>query len=177
MTEITDLRALLEVYGIDDTEYTDTQLEIILNQAKTYIGKEFVEGSTHEDYLRIYEGSVYMTNYYPIDVETVEIIVEGVEVTPRKITHEGIIYFEDVLHGELSCSYTQELSDEDIESTVLPLAMYLIRDQNGGGTMSSIHEGDLQISYDTTTSLSTNAQIHHLVQSLRDKYKARVRLL
>lgn len=174
MTEISDLRELLQVYGIDDSQYTDTQLQLLLKQARTFIGNATPEN--REDYVDQYHGKKYMTQYYPVSVDSVNVTVGGESVTPHHITEEGIIYFDNIVNGELSCTYTQQLSEEDISGAVLPLVVYMIQDQNGGN-MSSITEGDVSVSFDNNSTVSTSNQINRLIESLRQKYKARVVLL
>lgn len=177
MTETEQLRALLEVYGIDDTQYTDAQLELMIQQAKNAVSADVANETTHEDYHRHFAGTVYMTDYYPVDVESLEITVDGEVVVPRRITHDGLVYFDNLMQGELVCTYSQAFDEGDVESTIIPLAMYMIRDKEGGN-QSSIKEGDITVSFDTDSPSSTNAQISHLVSSLRAKYnKARVRLI
>jgi hypothetical protein len=126
MTEISDLRELLQVYGIDDSQYTDTQLQLLLKQARTYIGD--VTPTSHTDYVERFNGKRYMTQFYPVGVESVTVTVEGESITPHYISEDGIIYFDKIVTGELRCTYTQQLNEEDISSAVIPLAMYMIKD-------------------------------------------------
>lgn len=177
MTEIVDeLRALLELYNIDDSQYTDEQLEMMISQARACIGTEYTEASDHEDYVRDFCGDYYLTEYYPIDIESVRVTIDDERVFPDKITSEGIIYFENEHRGKLSCTYVQDFSSDDIKDVILPVAMYMIRDKNGGN-MRSINEGDISITYENDSQLSTSNMIASLVQKLQNKYKARVRLL
>ncbi len=177
MTEIVDeLRALLQLYKIDDTMYTDDDLMLMITQARACIGTEFVEATEHEDYVHDFCGNRYITHYYPVVVDGVRITIDDERVFPDKITTEGIIYFENECRGKLSCTYVQDFSSDDITNVILPLAMYMIRDQNGGNTRS-INEGDISITYDNDSQISTGNMIASLVQKLQNKYKARVRLL
>lgn len=176
MTDITTLREYLQLRGIDDTAYTDEQLQLLISQATAYIGEDFVNPTTHEDYLRHYEGTRYMTDYYPVDVSSCVVLVDGEEVTPHKITEEGIIYFENHIQGELLCTYVQAIDETAIEQALFGVIGYMIADTTGGN-MKSINEGDISITYDTDNNLSTSSQISHLIESLRNKYKARVRLI
>jgi hypothetical protein len=174
MTEISDLRELLQVYGIDDSQYTDTQLQLLLKQARTYIGD--VTPTSHTDYVERFNGKRYMTQYYPVGVDSVTILVDEESITPKYITEEGIIYFDNMVTGELRCTYTQQLSEEEISDAILPLTVYMIKD-NIGGNMSSITEGDVSVSFDNNSTVSTSNQINRLIESLRNKYKSRVVLL
>ena len=174
MTEISDLRELLQVYGIDDSQYTDTQLQLLLKQARAFIGD--VTPTEHTDYVERFNGKRYMTQFYPVGVESVTVTVEGESITPHYISEDGIIYFDKIVNGELQCTYTQQLSEEDISSAVIPLTVYMIKD-NMGGNMSSITEGDVSVSFDNNSTVSTSNQINRLIESLRQKYKARVVLL
>lgn len=176
-TTIEQLRETLNVYGVDDSQYTDEQLEVFITQAKELVGSEYVEKVEHEDYVEDICCKRYMTNYYPVVVDSVVVLVDGVEVTPHKITEDGIIYFDEIVEGEFSCTYNQGISEGEVSSAIVTLSMYLIRDKTGQGTLSSIQEGDLKVTYATDNILSAGNRISQLVNNIRNKYKARVRLL
>lgn len=177
LTEIVEeLRELLQVYDIDDSRYTDEQLMMMISQARACVGTEYIEPKSCEDYVRDFVGGYYMTDFYPILADSVVVTIDDEVVIPDKITEEGIIYFENQQRGKLSCSYVQDFSSDDITSVILPVTMYMIRDITGGN-LSSINEGDISISYDNTSAMSTSSMIQNLVTRLQNKYKARVRLL
>lgn len=176
MTDINKLRQFLQVYNIDDTEYTDDQLQLMISQASSIIGDEFVSENNREDYVRNFEGTEYMTDFYPVLVDSVVVTVNTEEVTPHKITEEGIIYFTNHVQGEFSCSYVQAISSDEIEQTMFSVVMYMIREQNAGN-IRSINEGDVSVTYDTDNTMSMGNQINNLIEQLRGKYKARVRLI
>jgi len=176
MTDIEALRQFLQVYNIDDTEYTDEQLSLLISQAGTLIGDEYTQGATHEDYTRKWEGTTYMTDFYPIDVDSVCVVVDDEEVQPHKITEEGLIYFENHIQGEFVCTYTQAINTATLDKAIMGLVMYMIRDMNDRN-LKSINEGDISITYNTDSDMSTHSQISNLIQNIRNKYKARVRLI
>ena len=176
MTDIQKLRQYLQLQGIDDTTYTDEQLSLMISQATAFIGDEYVTPQEKEDYVRHFEGMTYMTDFYPVNVESVVVTVDDEEVTPHKITEEGLVYFENQVQGELLCTYLQAVDESIVEQAVNGVIMYSIRDSTGGN-MKSINEGDISITYDTDNGMSTSSQISHLVDSLRQKFKARVRLI
>lgn len=177
MTIVEDLRQLLVANGIDDTQYTDEELTIFIDTAKTVIGLEYTESIAHEDYVEKIQCRKYMTNYYPIAPDSVCVLVDGEEVTAKKITKEGIIYFYEIIDGEFSCTYLQAIDTDLIDYATRLLSLYTIQEKEGTGAVSSIAEGDISISYDTNSSASNSNRVARIVDSIRSKYKARVRLL
>ena len=177
MDEVEELRLLLQMYGIDDSMYDDNELQMWISQARSFVGNEFVQETEYEDYQRDFNSDMYMTRAYPISVSSVHVLVDDEGVIPMKITSNGVIYFNNRQHGAISVTYSVEYTEEDVKNVILPVAMYMIRDKNGGN-MSSITEGDVSVSYDNINDkLSTSNSIQQLINNLRMKYKARVRLL
>lgn len=172
MTLIEDLQDLLTLHGIDTSKYTPTMLNALILEAKTLIGADYVYDSQYTDYKDTFHGTRYMTEKYPVK-EVTSITVNDEEIIPRKITHNGIIYFDGYITGGLEVEYIVGLDDNDYEKTILPICLYIAK-QNEGQNVSSVQEGDVNVSYDTG---SNQAMIDTLINNIRGKYGARVRLL
>lgn len=174
--DIEELRKLLRLYKIDDTQFTDEDLELLISQAKTLIGKEFIEDANREDYVEHLSSKRYMTDYYPILVDSVQVFVDDEEVIPRRITENGILYFEKNVNGEFLCTYTQGFERSSIDEAIKSIVMYMIQEQDNQN-ISSISEGDVSVSYNTDDLMSSSTKLNELIESIRNKFRARVRLL
>lgn len=177
MTLISDLRSTLQLYGIDDTQYTDAQLQIFIDNAKSVIGEDYVNSTEHEDYVEKISCRKYMTNYYPVVVDSVVVIVDGEQVTAKKITTDGIIYFDEQVNGEFTCTYLQGIDTTLVDEAIVNISLYMIQEQSGNGAISSINEGDISVSYDTNSIATSSNRISQMLNDIRGKYKARVRLI
>ena len=173
MTLNEDLLNLLTLHGIDTTKYTETMLSSLILEAKSLINTSYVYDSQESDYVDSFYGNKYLTDNYPLK-EVTSLLVNGEEVTPRKVTHNGIIYFEGYISGTLEVEYVVGLDNSDFENTVLPICLYIAKD-NEGKNVASISEGDVSISYHTNGNSAT--MIDTLITNIRNKYGARVRLL
>lgn len=178
MIDIQTLRTQLQAVGVDDSQYTDEQLQAIIENARSVLG-DCVEERTHEDYVRHFSNDVYTTNYYPILTDDVEVTCDDKAVQVDKITKEGVIYFTNNERGSLRVVYVQAIDTSIVDNTVSQLVVYMIQQKNGinDAGLSSINEGDISISYDTNSSLRSDALVQKLIDDLRNSYKARVRLL
>ena len=172
MSMLDDLRSLLIAHGIDATGYTDSMLESFIFEAKVLVDAPFMFDTVHEDYNPQFRGDVFMTDNYPvIDDEVLRVTIDDLVVTPEHITHEGIIYLDKTYQGKLKCTYNVGLSDDDIQSYLLPICTNMIQIKEGLNP-ASISEGDVSISYDSNNSYGT--QVSQLVQALKNKYSGRV---
>lgn len=169
--ELETLRNLLEAHGLPHTtdEISDTTLESLILEAKLLVNEPYMFDNITEDYEPDFSGETYMTEDYPVHPETVSLCIDDEAVAPERVTKDGIIYLDHVHHGKLECTYTVGLDDADVENYLLPIVVYLVKDREGKN-VSSIQEGDINISYDTTS----NAQISMLIERLTNKYSGRV---
>lgn len=169
--ELETLRNLLEAHGLPHTpeEISDNALESLILEAKLLVNEPYMFDNVTEDYEPDFDGETYMTEDYPIHPESVSLSIDDAAIAPERITKEGIIYLDNIYHGKLSCTYTVGLDGADVENYLLPIVVYMVKDKEGKN-VSSIQEGDINISYDTTS----NAQISMLIERLTNKYNGRV---
>ena len=171
MSELETLRELLKAHGLPNTqeEISDEELEAWILEAKLLINEPYMFTNITEDYDPEFGDEIYMTEDYPIIPDTVSLSIDDTAIAPERVTNDGIIYLEKPMHGKLSCTYTVGLCDADVENYLLPIVVYMVKD-NEGRNVSSIQEGDLNVSYDATS----NMQISNLIDRLVNKYNGRV---
>ena len=80
MTFIEEIRTSLEAYGI--TSYTDEQIEVFIDNAKSIIDSPLLENREYTDYVRGFDGDVYCTDFYPV-LELNSLTIDEKEVTPE----------------------------------------------------------------------------------------------
>lgn len=170
MSILEDLRAMLIAHNIDVTAYTDQILNSFISEARLLVGEDFMFDHTVEEYDPNFDDDCIMVGDYPVKEGTVVVTLDDEVITPTKITSEGIIYLPSRVNGHLSVRYTVGLSGEDINQYLLPIVVYMIREKEGQN-ISSINEGDISISYDTSNGVNT--QMSQLIQDLKHKYSGR----
>jgi hypothetical protein len=175
--EITQLRTLLQNGGIDDTTYTDEQLGQLIQQAVTLIGEDYVTGTSEVEYDYQFNGDMYMTMTYPVIPDEVMVKLDGVALPEEDILHitsEGVIKFKRKLSGLLEVSYINGLS-VDVMSGYLLLATSQLLKSNPvtGGSIGSITEGDVSVSYDNTG--NTMNTLDSVITTIHSMFGARVK--
>ena len=177
--DLTSLRTLLQSNGIDDTMYADSQLCQLIQQSVTLIGEDYVSGSCETEYDYTFEGDMYMTMSYPVVTDEVTVKLDGVHVPSEDILHitsEGVIRFNRDLEGLLEVKYRNGVNDSTMKEFLMLATLHLIRGGSSGtGNISSIQEGDVNVSYDNTT--NSNNSLNGVIQTVHDLYGARVRMI
>lgn len=177
--EITQLRSLLQANGLDDTTLTDEQLCQLIQQSVTLIGEDYVTGSTEVEYDYDFNGDMYMTMSYPIIADEVTVKLDGLDIPVEDILHitsEGVIRFRRELEGLLEVHYRNGLPGSTMTEYLLLATLHLIRGGvNGTGNISSITEGDVNVSYDNTTNSSNS--LNGVITAIHGLYGARVRMI
>ena len=129
-----------------------------------------------------FKGELFESDWYPIiDVNSFKI--DGVELTKNDdyVLDEfgGIFYLNKNHTGMLVIEYTQGLSDEDIQNKINPLISDMVLYgftslDNNAGDISSIHEADQSVSYDTSNSLGN--RIYSRIDALKSAYNYSARI-
>ena len=172
MTLVEKIKATLTAQGI--TGITDEQIETYISNAKALVGSSLLEQHQYTDYVQKFNGEVYTTDFYPV-LDIVEFTIDDKPVTLSHISSNGVLYLPYPYMGTLSCTYLVGLPQDEVEDDLLPLVVYMVRD-NLGKNVSSVSEGDVSVSYNTGT-MTEAASLDGLVGRLRDKYAAMVRLI
>ena len=183
-TLLTEFKNYLRINGIT-TEMSDADLELLLNQKTSeliaYTGLE-LEPTTHTEIKNNYQDNFYEVDYYPIKSIT------SFQVGSRTLTgddyvvdcEQGILYLHSSWNGLLRIEYVSCLTDALFSSKVKPLLFDMCRymltsSSSGVGAMSSIKEGDVQVNYDTSSSLGN--LIVSRMNNLRSMYSCRVKVI
>lgn len=184
MTLLTEFKQYLTLNNIT-TEFTDEELELLLNnkvnELITYTGIE-INPVTHTEFKRGFSDDIYELDFYPIK-EISELKVDGKSITSDRYTcdgERGVLYFNYCLNGLLFCKYVSGVSETVFDTKVKPLlfdmAGYTLKGENSLlGTVSSIKEGDVQVNYDTSTSLG--GLIVSRLNNLKGMYSCRVKVI
>lgn len=166
-----DLKALLSVYGISK-EFTDAELEALIKQAKALAGVDFLADTVFEESDVGFKGKTYITERYPVNVDSLKILLENKEVIPDSITTNGVIRFKNVLTGKLLVKYSLIVTKAYEEQYIYPIVIALIRGIEGKN-ISSVKEGDITLNYNSSQSL----QLDNLIERAKNQYNARVRMI
>ena len=175
--QLTSLREHLNNNGISDTDYTDSQLTSMIQNAVTLIGEEYVTSRCEIDYDYSFNGDMYLTAEYPITPDNLRATCDDVDVTGRirSVTREGVIHFKSDLTGILKVEYQVGLGDDLSSEYVLMAAVYLTKANSNLGGIASINEGDVSVSYDTTNNARNS--LDGIIMEIHNQFGARVRMI
>ncbi len=170
MSMVEDLRSMLIAHGIDATSYTDGMLESFILEAKVLVDEPFMFDEITEDYDPMFHDDVYITSNYPL-VEVMKLTINDKIVIPEYTSPDGILFLDKPYHGKLKCKYKVGLTNDDVQSYLLPIVVGMVQEKEGMN-VASISEGDVSIGYDTANGYGS--QVSQLVQTLKNKYNGRV---
>ena len=151
----------------------------LIQQSVTLIGEDYVTGTCETEYDYNFNGDMYMTMSYPVVTSEVLVKLDDVEVPAGDILHvtsEGVIRFKRDLQGLLEVRYRNGVNDSTMTDFLLLATLHLIRGGSSGtGNISSITEGDVNVSYDNTT--NSNNSLNGVITTVHGLYGARVRMI
>lgn len=179
------LRQQLTLEGINHEDYADDDLELLLtNIVKELIGytNAPIKPMTHKRIIRDFKSDMLELDYYPVSEISSLTIGSKTLSSDDYVLDEtiGILYFHSKLSGLLSCQYICQISVEVIENIINPLVFDMVKYRlttnfSSNGVMSSVKEGDVQVNYDTSTSLGNLIQAR--INNLKSTYSTRIRVL
>ena len=183
----TELKTILELRGVSDSDLEDLNklqglIDLKINEVTALTGLP-VNPVTRKQIIRNFNGNLFESDWYPIR-EVTSFKIDGVELTDDDYVldeNAGIFYLNNGYNGLLVIEYVHQLSDETIQSKINPLIGDMVlygftSKDNTGGEISSIHEADQSISYDTSNSLGN--RIYVRIDKLKSGYSScRVRWL
>ena len=179
MTIITpeDLKTNLELQGIADSELEDlTLLQNLIDLKKEEIialtGLP-VDPVTRKQIIKRFRGDVFETDWYPIckvdsfKIDNVELTVDEDYVLDESA---GIFYLTQIRQGLVVIEYHQKISDDVVSGKINPLISdmvlyHLSNTDTNMGEITSIHEMDTSISYDTSNNLGN--RIYSRIDALK----------
>lgn len=185
----TELKTFLELQGVASSELEDlTRLQSLIDLKKEEIVSLTglpVDPITRKQIVKRFRSDVFETDWYPIcKVDSFKI--DNVELTADEDyvldENAGIFYLTRIRQGLLIIEYSHKLPDDVITSKVNPLISDMVfyhisNDNHDMGEISSIHEMDTTIQYDTKNNLGS--RIYNRIDSLKQSYgySARVKWL
>ena len=183
MIDINDLRLLLKLNGIDDTQYTDEDLEKLID----YYTKVFdslicfnYHSKQYEDFIPADDSfNSLLLNHFPVtNLITLTIKEKNHLDDIRNINlTSGIIHFKKPFIGDTRVIYRSGWSDEDIERLINPIILDLIIwgiKYGKAGLINSITEGDVSVSYDNTDNI---LNINQRIRDLNKRFCPKARML
>ena len=187
MFDINEFRTLLKFEGISLDDYTDEELNILINskitELKGLIGID-ITPVHRRDTKHNFKGDTLRLDFYPV-YDLAEITLNNCPVHPRDyhINRDlGIIYFDENKNGNLEVKYLSGISDDVLNSSIIPLVREMViysltyNKAGVGDAVSSIKEGDVSINYDTNN--GRGSRINSRISDLKNRYNsARLRWL
>lgn len=177
---IEELKKRLRLAGVDFSNYTDDDLQALID-----LTLETIEAETglpiinprliteYEDYFR---SKVYETDYYPLLCCEIRINDELVEAH-RIDTDRGILYFKPPVTGELEVKYKIQYTNNTVLSSLITNMVTLeIESDTVHGTWNSIREGEVSVTYGVGSG-GLQGKVDDAINELKGYYKPRVRLL
>lgn len=174
-----ELKKLLELKDIDfdgDDETLMLLLKFKIDELAGLLGVDLLPVEREYVIQRFKSNKIFL-NFYPVSsVSEItlnsNILDEDEFVVNKKI---GVIYLNKIMKGMLCVDYTTKISDKEFENAIKPLVLDMVvydlinkGNRINEGVMSSIHEGDVSISYDTGSSLGN--RIYTRIGDLKLKY-------
>ena len=175
-----ELKNILKLQGIPESDLEDlTQLQSLIdlkvNEITALTGIP-VNPVNKKQIIKQFTGDIFESDWYPI-LNVTSFKIDGAELTENEnyVLDEttGIFYLNNFHTGMLIIEYTNGLLEEDITSKINPLISDMILYgftslDNNAGEISSIHEADQSISYDTSNSLGN--RIYARIDDLKSTY-------
>ena len=184
LIDVNSLKQQLNLEGIT-YDYSDEDLELLLtNITNELIGytNAPINPVSHKRIIRDFQSDMLELDYYPIkEISSLQIGSKNLSDDDYVLDDTlGILYFHSELSGLLSCQYICELSDAVIDNIINPLVFDMVKYRlttnfSGTGVMSSVKEGDVQVNYDTSTSLGN--LIQNRINNLKSTYSIRIKVL
>lgn len=176
----TELKTNLKLQGIDTDDLDDETLLNLINlkvNELTALTGIPVNPVTRKQIIQKFKGTLFECEWYPVsEINSLKIDNKELTIDTDFILDEslGVIYFNENLNGLLVIEYTHKVSDDfiknNINSLISDMALYQLKsnDSNLDGVVSSIHEADQSINYDTNNSLGN--RIYTRIGSLKSSF-------
>ena len=187
LLDINELRTLLKFEGIDLSDYSDDELEILadskLKELTGLLGID-VTPVHRKQYVSHFKGKKLRLDFYPVlTVVEIEYSLKDLNPCEYHIDYDlGVITFKEPLRGDIEIKYLSGLSDDVLDALIVPLLREMIAytftyNQYGfGDGVSAIREGDVSINYDTSN--SRGSRITNSINDIKSRYgSARLRWL
>ena len=187
MTLITleELKKQLVLEGVPYEDFSDEQLQLLLNNVVSELmgyTNVPINPTSHKMVMRNFDDDLLELDFYPVGNIT-SLKIGSLELSGDDYVLDdtlGILYLNSRLSGLLVCEYCCKLPDNVITTIVNPLLFDMIKYRlttgfSGNGVMSSVKEGDVQVNYDTGSSLGN--LIQGRIKDLKGMYSIRIKVL
>lgn len=181
---VEELEASLTQLGIDYSDYEENLEQLLTSYIQKLIGLTGapILSKTIEEMEYDYSGKTFQFKVYPIS-EVKCVCLNGNPVDEELYVLDGnigVLYFTRSFTGLLKLTYTVELSEQVIDTLVNPLLVDMLghdisKGFNWDGEYSTVKEGDVSISFDTST--GSYAGIQNRINELKYMYSYRAKLL
>lgn len=177
----TQLKDNLKLQGVADSELdADETLQSLIDlkvEEITALTGVPVKPVNRKQIIRDFKGTLFESDWYPVK-EVTSFKIGGVDLTSDDYVLDeatGIFYLNNNHTGLLVIEYVQEASDDVINGKINPLISDMILYSHKSldttkGEISSIHESEQSISYDTSNSLGN--RIYARIDSLKASYNS-----
>ena len=187
MFNIDEFRTLLKFEGISLDDYTDEELNILINskitELKGLLGLDIIPVHRRQ-FNHNFNGDTLRLDFYPV-YDIAEVTLNNCPVRGHDFNVNpdlGIIYFNDIKRGDIEIKYLSGLPDDVLNNSIIPLVREMViyaltyNKAGVGDAVSSIKEGDVSINYDTNN--GRGSRINSRIADLKSRYgSARVRWL
>ena len=182
---VEDLKDLLDLEGVSYEDISDEDLELLLQTKINELSGLTnlpLESTNHKDIVRGFDGDIYEVDHYPLgEVSSFTIGSTTLSADDYVCDNErGILYLNTLCSGMLVIEYSSKLSDDFVTKNINPLLFDMVKyglttGFSKDGVMSSMKEGDVQVNYDTSSSLGN--LIYARINNLKGAYSPRIRML
>lgn len=181
MIDETDIQQILKKDGF---ELSDEDFQLFLEIVKSQINQGLdvpIEPVSFTQVENGFNDDKLLVDMFPID-EIHSLKIEDsilIEDKDYNIDYDdGILYFNRTYNGFLRLEYSAGLTTQEYSTHIVPLIINMLEynlDNNWDKNASSIKEGDITISYDT--SIGKGALIQKTLNDLNNRYSTYIRML
>lgn len=185
VVDVTYIRTILKLNGLDTSDYTDEELIILYkhkeSEIESYISWN-ISPTTYKEIIPDVLNDFIILHHYPIMQINYVIDEDNEDISSDiKLVNEnnGIIYFKEYFYSEfVKVEYVSGLTESEKDKLIKPLILdmiaYSIKYGYNTG-VSSAKEGDVSVNYDTTSNLG--ATINNRIEKLNNRFSAKTHLL
>ena len=175
--DLDKLKLLFKVYNVEnnlDDDELKTLINIKLKELDSLMFTDII-GKNYSEANYDFKGNSIVLDHYPVkSIESLKLNDKDCEFKGVENNY-GIIHLSKPMKGVIEVTYNTGYDDEDYNTIIEPLLMdmvaYTLKYLGDKGNISSVSEGDVSISYDTTNNLGNT--INNRINRLSSLYSIR----
>ena len=177
---IEELKKRLRLAGVDYSQYTDEDLQALidltLESIEAETGLPIINPRLITEYEDFFHSKVYETDYYPL--LCCELRIDGDIVEAHRVDmNRGILYFKPGIRGDLEVNYKIQYTNVNVLSSLITNMIILgIEGDVVHGTWNSIKEEGVSVTYGAGSG-GLQDKVDDALRELSSYYTPRVRLL